>query len=322
MNSVGFIISEKENENRRALLPSDIIKNVVHREFLFFQKGYGEVLGITDNEYLKIGCNIVDRAEILEKDVICDPKVGDGDYINYLKENQKIFGWIHATRNRDITDAILNTKSIAYAFENMYNKSRHSFWKNNELAGEASVMHAFTLYGDIPMNKKVAVIGNGNTSRGAVRVLISLGADVTIYTRKDEVLFKEEMYEYDVIVNALLWDFFRKDHLICKEDLPKLKPNALIIDISCDRSGAVETSIPTTIEKPVYVIDGIMHYVVDHTPALLYKTATKSISEEVSKYIDCFVEGTERNNAILKNALILDRGIIVDNNINIFQERK
>ena len=44
----------------------------------------------------------------------------------------------------------------------------------------------------------------------------------------------------------------------------------MIIDISCDRNGGIETSIPTTIENPTYMVEGIRHYVVDHTPSLFY----------------------------------------------------
>ena len=98
-----------------------------------------------------------------------------------------------------------------------------------------------------------------------------------------------------------------------------MKTNALIIDISCDRAGAIETSIPTTIEEPTYLVDGIMHYVVDHTPSLFYKTATVGISEEVSKYIDELIE--DRPGKVLMDALAVKEGEIIDQRINAFQGR-
>lgn len=150
----------------------------------------------------------------------------------------------------------------------MYHSGRHTFWRNNEIAGEAAIMHAYSLHGIFPYETKVALIGTGNVARGAYRILVSLGADVVQYNRRSEKLFIEEMDQFDVIVNALLWDTSRKDHIINKEDLKKLKHGALIIDISCDRAGAIETSIPTTIENPTYVVDGVTHYVVDHTPSI------------------------------------------------------
>ena len=126
-------------------------------------------------------------------------------------------------------------------------------------------------------------------------------------------------YKYDVIVNAILWDITRKDHIVYKSDLRKLKKGAMIIDISCDRHGGIETSIPTTIEKPVYMDSGIMHYVVDHTPALFYKTTSEGISNEVSKYLDLLCE--ENENSVLANAKIIENGVIIDQRINEFQNR-
>ena len=98
-----------------------------------------------------------------------------------------------------------------------------------------------------------------------------------------------------------------------------MKKNAMIIDISCDAHGAIETSVPTTINEPTYKVDGIVHYVVDHTPSLFYKTASQSISFEVSKYIDLLCE--DNYDEVLKNALIIKNGIIIDQRINEFQNR-
>ena len=93
----------------------------------------------------------------------------------------------------------------------------------------------------------------------------------------------------------------------------------MIIDVSCDRNGGVETSVPTTIDDPIYVIDGITHYVVDHTPSLFWKTATVSLSNEFVKYIDNLISGTLCN--VLKNAQNFDKGIVLDKRINLYQNR-
>lgn len=126
MKTVGFPISRKENEKRRAIVPQDISK-IRHPELLFFETGYGAVLGISDEDYIKAGANITSCEEVLKKDIICDPKVGDADYLSILS-NQTVFGWIHAVQNRDITDKLINGKLTAYAWEDMFEKSRHVFW--------------------------------------------------------------------------------------------------------------------------------------------------------------------------------------------------
>lgn len=318
MRTIGFPITDKENECRRALLPKDLV-NVKNASNLYIEKNYGQVMGIGDEEYAKYGCNIVSHEEVLQKDVICDAKIGDAGYLDKLKEGAIIFGWVHAVQNRDITDKILDSKMTAYAWEDMYEKGRHSFWRNNEMAGEAAIMHAFQCHGTMPYDSKVALIGRGNVARGALKILTLLGADVTVYDRKTEKLFREEMYKYDVIVNAVLWDTTRQDHIIYKSDLAKLKKGAMIIDISCDRHGGIETSVPTTIEEPVYTEEGVLHYVVDHTPALFYKTTSEGISNEVSKYLDLLCE--ENENSVLANAKIIEKGVIIDQRINEFQNR-
>lgn len=317
MKTVGLPISPKENENRRALIPAHLanIKNV---DMLYFEKGYGEVLGFTDEDYLKYGAHIASREEVLQKDIICDAKIGDADYLDQLS-GQTIFGWVHLVQNRDITDAVLGGKLTAYTWEDMHDEGRHSFWHNNEMAGEAAIMHAFQCYGEMPYNTKVAMTGRGNVASGALRILTCLGADVTVYNRRTEKLLRRELDQYNVIVNALLWDTSRRDHIIYREDLKRLQPNALIIDISCDRAGAIETCIPTSIEEPTYMVDGVMHYAVDHTPSLFYKTATKGISEQVSMYIDQLID--DKPGKVLMDALAVKDGVIIDQRIKDFQGR-
>lgn len=315
--TIGFPVSHKENECRRAIIPFHL-KNIEHPENLYFEYGYGEVLGISDEEYIACGCNMTSRDEVLKKNVICDPKIGDADYLESL-HNQTIFGWVHATQNKDITDKLLNGKITAFAWEKMFEKGRHVFWRNNELAGEAAVMHAFQCFGQMPYETKVAVIGRGNTARGAIKVLNMLGADVHQYDRRMEELLRIEIGQYDVIVNCILWNVMRSDHIIYRDDLKRMKKNAMIIDVSCDRNGGIETSIPTTIEEPTYVVDGILHYAVDHTPTIFHKTFTKNNSEVIWPYINELQ--SDRYGEVLSGALIIEDGLIVDQEIIKYQKR-
>jgi len=318
MRTIGFPISTKENENRRSIIPQDIAK-LSYPDAVWIERGFGEVLGISDKEYQNVGAHIASKEQVLTQDIICDPKIGDASYLSQLKPNQIIFGWVHATQNRHITDIILQQHLTAYAWENMFEQGRHVFWFNNELAGEAAIMHAFQCYGCLPYGLTVAVIGNGNTARGAMRVLNMLGARVIQYTRKTEALLRKEIDQYDVVVNCILWDVTRKDHIVYKSDLARMKRGAMIVDVSCDRNGGIETSIPTSIEKPTYTVDDILHYVVDHTPSFFYKT----FSYNNSKVIRPFVEDLtlEKENSILQNACVISDGKILDTQIILRQER-
>lgn len=315
---VGFPISGKENEFRRAILPADMA-GIRHRDCLCVETGYGEVLGIEDEEYRRAGARVVGREEALSMDIVCDPKVGDAEYLDFLRD-RTVFGWIHAVQNRDITDRLVAGRLTAYAWEDMYEGGRHTFWRNNEIAGEAAITHAYMCHGIFPYHTKVAVLGRGNTARGAIKTLNYMGAEVIVYDRRTEALLREEIGAYDVIVNAILWDPLRRDHIIRREDLRRMKRGGMIIDISCDRNGAIETSVPTTIENPTYMVDGIRHYAVDHTPALFFKTTSESLSCEVARYLDFLIEGDD-SCAVLNNALIVREGTIIDPRINKFQNR-
>lgn len=318
MKTVGFPISTKENENRRAIVPEDI-RRISNPEMIYVETGFGDVLGIDDSEYIAAGCNVVSHEETINKDVVCDPKIGDGDYLCSMHKGQIIFGWIHATQNRSIADTIVDRGITGYAWEKMFEKGRHVFWFNNELAGEAAILDAFERYGQLPYGLTVAVIGNGNTARGAVRVLNMLGARVIQYNRHQEALLRDEIGKYDIIVNCILWDVYRKDHIIYRQDLKRMKKGAMIIDVSCDRNGGIETCIPTTIENPVYTVDGILHYAVDHTPSIFYKTFSFENSKIIYKYIEEIMK--DETSEVLENCKISENGVIIDQEIIKYQNR-
>ncbi len=308
LKTMGFPISNKENEKRRALIPQDVAK-MKHADQLFLEEGYGAVLGYPDQDYEACGANIAAREKTLACEIVCEPKIGDAEYLDRLKD-QTIFGWVHLVQNREITEKVVAGGLTVYAWEEMFCEGRHSFYRNNEMAGEAAIMHAFLCYGEMPYNANVAVIGRGNAARGAMRILNCLGAHVTVYDRRTEKLLRQEIGKYDVIVNALLWDTGRKDPIIYREDLKRMRKNSLIIDVSCDREGAIETSVPTTLEEPTYLVDGVMHYVVDHTPTLFYKPASAAISAEVCKYADELIE--DKPGKVLEAALAVEHGVLKD----------
>lgn len=320
MKNIGFVISTKENEKRRAILPHHL-KNLKNKSNIYVETGYGEVLGFADSEYKNEGVHVVSKQVALNKEIICDPKIGDADYLEKLSNNQLLFGYIHAVQNVHITDIIVEKCISAIAWEDMFEDGRHIFWRNNELAGEAAIMHAFTLYGKFPYECNVAIIGRGNIARGAYRILSSLGARIKVYDRKMESLLRKEISEFDVIVNGILWDTTRKDHIIYREDLKKMKKNAMIVDISCDKAGGIESSKPTTLENPIFYQENVLHYVVDHTPSIVYTTTSDIFGNEILKYLDLLIEDKISECSTLHNALIIYQGKIIDKRINEYQNR-
>lgn len=320
MKTIGLVSSNKAGEKRRALLPQDIAKNIKYSSYLFVETGYGNTIDVLDEEYEALGCNIVTRENALMCDIICDVKLGDADYLDSIDDNKILFGWAHAVQNVDFTSSVLKHNHTVVAWEEMYEDGRYILFRNREIAGEAAVMHAFRYYGKMPYDAKVAILGNGQTAKGAMRILHGLGAHVDVFPRKHEELFKKKMFDYDVLINCVMWDTNRTDRIIYREDLAKMKKGTMIIDVSCDPYLEIETSHPTTIDTPVYIVDGILHYAVDNTPAMYHKTVSKVLSENLSRYIDLLI--CDDYNDVLKSAIVIDNGHIINNNILKFRRAR
>ncbi|MDV6377887.1 N(5)-(carboxyethyl)ornithine synthase [Sporosarcina sp. GW1-11] len=319
MYTIGFVISHKNNEKRRALVPKDLtqIKCV---DKLYFEEGYGDVLGYSDEEYTAHGVHIVSRDRVLECDAIVDVKLGDADFFDKIPPGKLLIGWAHAVQDIKFTDAALAGNHTVMAWEEMFDGGRYIFYRNREIAGEAAIIQSYQYCGKMPYETKVAVLGNGHTTKGVLRILHGLGADVDVYGRKLESLFRKNMYNYDVLVNCVMWDTSRTDRIIYKEDLKKLKKGAMIVDVSCDPNLEIETSRPSTIDDPVYTVDGIIHYAVDNTPAMFPHTVTNMLSEVFSEMVDMLSEGNWTD--MVRQAIVIEKGNILDKNITEFREAR
>ena len=322
MKTIGFVISHKNGEQRRAILPEDITA-LKHPGQLYFESGYGLSVGASDEDYIAAGCHIVSREEAMACDIIADVKLGDADYLDKIAPNKLMFGWAHTVQNIDFTSAMLENNHTVIAWEEIFEDGRYIFYRNREVAGEAAVLHAFRYSGRMPYDSRVAILGNGQTAKGAMRILHGLGATVDVYGRRQEQLFRKKMFEYDVLVNCVMWDTSREDRIIYREDLKKFKPGTLIIDVSCDPELEIETSRPTTIENPVYTVDGVIHYAVDNTPGMFPITVTRVLSRGIGKYIDIIVENEfEDYPDNLKKAVVIKDGSIRDERIRAFREKR
>lgn len=319
MKTIGLVISHKNNEKRRALIPEDL-KKIKNLNYLCFEKGYGESIGFSDSDYETLGAGFASRAEVLKSDIILDVKLGDADYLDELDDGKILCGWAHATQNIDFTTKAIQKKFSVIAWENIFKNDRYIFYKNREIAGEAAVLQALRYTEKCPYELKAAVLGNGQTAKGAIRILNNLGTEVDVYSRELENAFKKNMFNYDVLVNCVMWDTSRTDRIIYKEDLKKMRPGTLIIDVSCDPHLEIETSHPTTIDNPVYTIDGVIHYAVDNTPAMYPKTVSKVLSNNFVPYFDELVEGNYSPE--IQKAVNIKNGQIVDEKITKFRKLK
>jgi len=111
MKTIGFLISKKENEKRRVLIPNDLI-NIRNLSHLYFEKGYGEILGYPDEDYQNMGARIVDRERIFKQDIICNIHAPEPAEQTLFHKGNIFFGFIDAVQGRKITDFFINMEMI------------------------------------------------------------------------------------------------------------------------------------------------------------------------------------------------------------------
>lgn len=238
----------------------------------------------------------------------------------------------------------------------------HVFHKNNEMAGYCSVLHALQLVGvtgHYGPPRSAAVISFGSTGRGAIHALMGSGyTDITLFTqrpyyavhapipsvrhrryrrtasssrdavvrlgRKRMIPMFEELAQYDIIVNCILQDTDRPLIFVNRNQVERLKPNALIIDVSCDAGMGFEFARPTSFEAPAFRVDDrVTYYAVDHTPSYLWRAASFEISAAVTPYLETVMGGEAawEKEPVIARAIEIKNGVVLNPKILRFQNR-
>ena len=368
-SSLGVIgTSKKQDERRFPIHPlhlSRIPENI--RRHLVFEEGYGAPFNMSDAEIASLTGGIATRHEILAdigRVIICKPVLAD---LEELREGGTLWGYVHCVQQRDITQAAIDRKLTLIAFEDMYvwapdgHIGRHTFYKNNEMAGYCAVLHALQLKGidgHYGNQRKVIIFSFGAVSRGAIYALKAHGfRDITICIQRPDHEVREEVLdchyvkirpggagearmvvvehdgtvrpltdligESDIIVNGAFQETDNPIHFVTEAEGPSMKPESLIIDVSCDEGMGFFFARPTTFRNPMLKHDTVDYYAVDHTPSYLWESATRSISAALIVYLSVFLEGRDgwRKNETIQRAINIDSGVIQNPSILSFQER-
>lgn len=364
---IGLIkTSLKENERRIPLLPRYIQQvDSSIRSDLYFESGYGLDFGFEDKTIAELGCKIRSRSEIFnECDIVILAKPVMED-LAAMKENQTIWGWLHCVQQTAIAQKAIDKKLTFIAWESMFKWSKggeklmHVFYRNNEIAGYASVHHALNIYGmDGNYGKKlsVGIIGYGSVSRGAVnglrtrgyldivvyskrpvgeikdkqinvtyKQIFSIGNEIFVFDEKGEhTPFIDSLSEHDIICNGIFQDPLKPAMFVTKENFSRIKDNTLIIDISCDENMGFFFAKSTTFDEPSFTLErNIRYYSVDHTPTFFHEAASNEISIALLPYLKTIHGGPkmwEQNETITK-AIELQDGIIINPAIIEYQNR-
>lgn len=310
----------KNNENRVALIPSGVSELVKkgHQVYVEYDAGLGS--GFSDADYEKAGAVTADCDTVWNKsEMIYKVKEILSEEYKYLREGLIIFTYIHSNAHLDMTKELIKSKVIGIAYEDITDKNGKFplLSPMSELAGKGGFLAALHYGQSINGGKgmlfnrisgvdtpTVSIIGCGHSGMGAAELAASFGNKVMILDVNKEIMDESKarlpenveflysnrenlmrcLKESDALINCILWNKTRKDHLIYKEDLKLMKKGAMIIDVACDDGGAIETCRSTTHEDPVYCEEDIMHYCVDNIPSAFSHTASIGLSNSTLPY--------------------------------------
>ncbi|MGB0716834.1 MAG: N(5)-(carboxyethyl)ornithine synthase [Phycisphaerae bacterium] len=187
--------SRKENEKRVPIHPRHISRiEDRHLQQLTFETGYGQRFGFEDEFFVRAGCTVLDRQDLLQTcDAVILPKPIEAD-LEAMRDGLIVWGWPHCVQQRQLTEIAIKKRLTLIAFEAMFDWSPqghrgiHTFYRNNELAGYCAVLHALELMGKDGFygpQHEIAILSFGSVSRGAAYALQQRGfGNITIYTQR------------------------------------------------------------------------------------------------------------------------------------------
>lgn len=315
--------AQKILERRVSLTPAGVKALVDRGHEVYVETSAGEYSGFSDIEYEKMGGKIVfSREEVYKRSqmIVKVSRPTEEDY-DYLCEGHILFGFLHlAVAPRKFIEILLerNITAIGYEIIELPDGRLPILQAMSEIAGQMAIVVAARylqnedggrgiILGGIPgvPPATVVILGAGVVGQNAIRAALGLGAHVMVLDnnidklREVEKLFDkrvetaiasvyniEKAVQFaDVLIGAVLIHGALTPKLVTEEMVKRMKPGSVIIDVSIDQGGCVETSRPTTIANPVFVKHGVIHYCVPNMASNVARTATYALTNVSLPYI-------------------------------------
>ncbi len=342
----------KKNEDRVALTPAGVKEFCNHGHEVMIQKNAGAGSGFIDDDYIQAGAIIHPSIEDVYENAEMVMKVKEPVKPEYslIRENQLLFTYFHFASYRPLAEAMIKSKAICLAYETVEKADRSLplLVPMSEVAGRMAVQEGAKylekpmkgrgiLLGGVPGVKpaNVLILGGGIVGTQAAKMAAGLGADVTILDvslprlrylsdimpanvstlMSNEYNIRELIPHQDLIIGAILITGAKAPHLITKDMLKSMKPGTVLVDVAVDQGGCIETCKPTTHEKPIYIIDDVIHYCVANMPGAVPYTSTVALTNATLPYgIQLANKGWKnacKQNYELKSGLNIIRGNVV-----------
>ncbi len=311
----------KANENRVALVPAGAEALVAAGHTVLIELGAGVGSGFPDGAYQQVGATIVPRVDDVwaRAEMILKVKEPIAAEWKRIRRGQVIFTYFHFAASEELTRAIVDSGCVAIAYETVQLPSGELplLTPMSEVAGRMAVQEGAKylerteggsgiLLGGVPgvLPAEVLVIGGGVVGANAARMAAGLGADVILldvslerlryladvmpanvrhlYSNRHNLL--EHLARADLVIGAVLLPGAKAPKLVRREDLKLMKPGSVVVDVSVDQGGCIETIKPTTHENPTYLVDGVIHYGVSNMPGAVPRTSTLALTSATFPY--------------------------------------
>lgn len=318
---IGIPKEIKQAEYRVGLTDNNVrhlVKNG-HRVLVQTQAGQGAL--ITDDNYIQAGAEILPTIEEVYKqaEMIIKVKEPLPEEYDLLQEDQILYTFLHLAPDVNLTKALLRRKVKAIAYETIQKEdgSLPLLIPMSEVAGRLATQVGTTclqknhggkgiLLGGVPGVRQghTVIIGGGTVGLNAALIAIGLGSKVTILdssTRRLEYI--DQLYygriqtlhsttdnliatvqTADLLIGAVLLTGRKAPKLVTKEMVASMSEGSVIVDVSIDQGGCIETSHLTSHEDPIFIYEGILHYAVPNMPSLAAQTATDALTTVTLPY--------------------------------------
>ena len=320
--TIGVPRERQDQEYRVALVPAGIRTLSDAGHTVIVETGAGRGSGFGDAEYEKQGAAVVGSGEEVygRADLVVKVKAPLPSEYPLLREGQVIFSYFHCAGKTELTEALIKSKVIAVAYEGVreVDGSLPLLIPMSDIAGrmaahlgaqylQSTQRGPGLLLGRTPGVEPptILILGGGTVGKAAAEVCAALGTNVVVLelrTSRINTLAAELpanvvclpsnqqnierlLKQADLLINATHWQWRSETHLVTRDGLELMKPGSVIIDVSADLAGAIESSVPQSHSNPTYFEDGILHYCVANIPGAVPKTATQALTNATLPYV-------------------------------------
>jgi alanine dehydrogenase len=319
---VGVPKEIKPQENRVGLIPSSVGEIVRLGSEVIVEKGAGLGIGISDEDYINAGAEVVDSADEVyaRADLIVKVKEPQPIECKRLREGQILFTYLHLAPDPQQTRMLKESGVTAIAYETVTQDDGGLplLTPMSQVAGRMSIQagaHCLEiaqggsgiLLGGVPgvAAANVVVIGGGVVGTNAVRMAMGMEARVTVLDRSlqrlNELDFQfgskintiystsDSIEKYvaraDLVIGAVLVHGAAAPKLVTRPMLKSMRPGSVLVDVAIDQGGCFETSRPTTHQEPTYVVDNVVHYCVANMPGAVPRTSTFALNNATLPFV-------------------------------------